>query len=162
MNRIVVNILLLLLLPIGAFGWQQPAAWAGESVGQERAAYLELSRVRALSKPGVTFNDYRNALVPAREYVGLLRGSDATTTLLRQAMGYYEQALSVWSLQTDNEFPVDSLRTDEATGAAILGQCPGIPRFHYKERDQIYVKDAVDCMWRQAAERLDRAPGDLR
>ncbi|MDA8429448.1 MAG: hypothetical protein M0T70_09360 [Geobacteraceae bacterium] len=162
MNRIVLKILLLLLLPAGALGWQPQAAWSDESVAQERVAYLELTKVRALSKAGVTYNDYRNALVPARDYVGLLRGSDATVTLLRQAMGYYEQALSVWSLQTDSEFPVDSLRTDEPQGAAILGQCPGIPRFHYKERDQIYVKDAVDCIWHLAAELLDRAPGDLR
>lgn len=137
-------------------------AWTGNSAGQERLAYLELNRVRVLSTSGVTFNDYRNALIPAREYVGLLRDdSSATVALLRQTMGYYEQALAVWSLQADNEFPVDSLRTDEPSGADILRQCPGISRFPYKGREQIFVKDAVDCIWRQATELLERAPVEL-
>ncbi len=161
MDRLTRNILLLLVT--GFLGWQPQAAWSGESIGQERIAYYELSRVRAMSKPGVTFEEYRKALEPARLYVGLLRNSSSTTVpLLRKAMSYYEQALSVWSQQADSQFPVDSLRTDEPNGAAILRQCPEVPRFHYRDRDQIYVKDAVECIWRQAAELLDKAPAELR
>lgn len=147
-----------LLLATAVFVSLSLASRAEESVGQERLAYIELSRVESISKTGVTYNDYRNALVPAREYVGLLRdGSSATVGLLRKAMSYYEQALRIWALQSDSEFPVDSLRTDEPGGVDILGQCPDIPRFHYKERDQIFVKDAVDCLWSKSSVLLKNA-----
>lgn len=163
MSTYLVQMVLPLIVVIGALGWQPQVAWAGESVGQERLAYLELTRVRSLSTPGVTYQEYRDSLVPAREYVAMLRdGSSATVQLLRKAIGYYEQALTVWRLQADSEFPVDSLRSDEPEGAAIVKQCPDISRFHYKWRDQIYVKDAVDCIWRKAAEVLDSAPAALR
>lgn len=161
MNRYPDKCNLLLILLIGALLGMPQTAWTSESVGQERLAYNELNRVRSISTSEASFNDYLNALVTAREYVGLLRGSDATVVLLRQVMSYYEQALAVWSLQADSEFPVDSLRTDEPNGASILKQCPGIPRFHYKERDQIYVKDAVGCIWHKAAVLLDSAPAEL-
>ncbi len=161
MNKLPGAILLLLLPAIAAIGFLSGPACSEESVGQVRVAYQELNRVRSKSTSNITFNDYRNALVSAREYVRMLRGSDATVATLRQVMSYYEQALTVWSLQADSEFPVDSLRTDEQNGAAILKQCPNIARFHYKNRDQIYVKDAVDCIWHQAAELLERMPANL-
>lgn len=161
MNRYPGKITLLLFLLAGVLVWMSPAVSTGESLGQERLAYLELSRVRSLSTSNITYKGYRDALVTPREYVGLLRGSDATVVLLRKVMGYYEQALSVWSLQVDSEFPVDSLRTDEPAGAATLKECPDIARFHYKERDQIYVKDSVDCILHKAAVLLDEAPLSL-
>jgi hypothetical protein len=125
-------------------------------------AYYRLTLLRSLSKPGSSYQEYREALVQAREYVGLLRdGPSGKVALLGKAMSYYEQAFTVWTLQADSESPVDSLRTDEPNVADILKQCPGIPRFHYKERDQIYVQDAVACIWRKAADLLDQAPADL-
>ncbi len=161
MNRYSCKITLLLLLMVGVLVWVPAATSNGESLSQERLAFLELSRVRSLSTSNITYKGYRNALVTPREYVGLLSGSDATVVLLRKVMGYYEQALSVWSLQVDSEFPVDSLRTDEPEGAMILKECPDIARFHYKERDQIYVKDSVDCILQKASVLLDEAPASL-
>jgi hypothetical protein len=161
MKKLPSMLVLWLILAAGVFGLQPHEARSDESVGQERMAYYRLSLLRSLSKPGAGFQEYRDALIQAREYVGLLRdGSSGKVALLRKAMSYYEKAYAVWTLQTDSEFPVDSLRTDEPAGAEILEQCPDIPRFHYKERDQIYVQDAVSCMWRKAADLLDKAPTD--
>jgi|GEM_PF-2676621 len=157
LGMVVLGIALIAGLPC------RPARDArAESMGQERLAYLELARIRALCGPELSYRAYRDALAQPREYVGLLKGGSASVVLLRGAMGYYEKALALWSLETDSEFPLDSLRTDEPKGAEVLEQCPGIPRFHYKERDQIYVRDAVACMWRKAADALDRTPVELR
>jgi len=156
------GILLWLVLVIGTLAGSPQAAWSYESKGQERLAYYELTRIRSLSKPGITYREYRDALVRPREYVGLLTdGSSETFGLLRKAMGYYDQALYIWGLRAVSDFPVDSLRTDEPNGAAILKECPTISRFHYKERDQIYVLDAVNCLWNKAADLLERVPSDL-
>lgn len=139
-----------------------PCHAQAESEGQERLAYQELARIRLLCGPGLSYREYRDALAQPREYVRLLRGNSENVVALRGAMGYYEKALTLWSLETDSEFPLDSLRADEPKGADVLNQCPDIPRFHYKERDQIYVRDAVACMWRKAADALDRVPGERR
>lgn len=161
MNRFL-GMLLWMVLAIGIHVLLPHVAWSFESKGQERLAYYELTRIRSLSKPGITYREYRDALVRPREYVGLLTdGSSETVGLLRKAMGYYNQALDIWGLEAVSDFPVDSLRTDEPHGAAILKECPNISRFHYKERDQIYVLDAVDCLWNKAADVLGRVPADL-
>lgn len=135
---------------------------AAESAGQERMAYLELSRLRSLSTPGISYTEYRDAVARAQGQMGLLRDSSSRSVdKLKAAMAYYDQALAVWRLQAEADPPVDSLRTDEADGAAIIGQCPGIPTFHRKSRDHIMVQDAVACLWRQAASILDEAPAEL-
>lgn len=162
MNGFCGKVIATVLLVIAVTFCPLLSAWCGESIGQKRMAFLELSRVRSISTSGISYKDYRDALIPARESVSLLRDSDATVTLLRQTMSYYEQALMIWGLQEDSEFPVDSLRTDEPNGAAILNQCPDIARFHYKQRDQIYVKDAVNCIWHLTAELLETAPIEIR
>ena len=161
MKRIAGVMLLGIVLIAGVLCRPAPDARA-ESRGQEHLAYLELTRIRSLCGPELSYRAYRDALARSREYVGLLKGGSQNVLLLREAMGYYEKALTLWSLETDSEFPLDSLRTDESRGADILEQCPAIPRFHYKTRDQIYVRDAVACMWRKAADTLDQAPDELR
>jgi len=162
MNRMPIMMMVLWLLLATGVAASLPSQAAGESVPQERLAYLELTRVRPLCSPNAGYPAYRDALRSAREYVWLLRDGSANVELLRKAMDYYEEAFDVWNLQADNDFPVDSLRTDEANGAAILKQCPDIARFHYKWRDQIYVKDAVSCLCGKAAAILDQAPAELR
>jgi len=162
MNRYQAKLCLALLLLISTLCWPSAPAWSDESVGQERVAYLQLTRLRTLSTSGGSYGEYKDAVGEARMYVELLRGSDATVSLLRRAMSYYEQALSVWGLQADSPSAVDSLRSDQPVGAGILVQCPDIARFPYKQREQIYVKDALNCLWRIAADVLAKAPDNLR
>lgn len=162
MSRLIGKVLLLLMMAISSWLLPRPT-WSSENVGQEHLAYLELSRIREQSKPGVTYQDYKDALVRGREFVSLLPDDSSTTVgLLKKAMSYYEQTLVVWTFQADSEFPVDSLRTDEPNGAAILKMCPDISRFHHKQRDQVYVKDAVECIWHKAADQLDEVPSKIR
>lgn len=162
MNRMPITMILWLLLATG-FAAALPSQAAGESVPQERLAYLELTRVRALSQAGADYRAYREALERARQYVELLPdGSSVNADLLRKALAYYERSSFLWARQVASDFPVDSLRTDEPDGASILEQCPDVARFRYKFREQIYVKNALECIWGKAAALLDQAPSELR
>ena len=158
-----IRILLTKAIVVSGMIWCPPwAVVSEESIGQMQAAYAELSRLQALSTPGLTYQNYREAVTRAREEVALLRDeSNEGDRLLRSVMAYHEQALAVWKLQADSDAAVDSLRNDEAVGAAIVAQCPDVPRFHYKWREQIYVQDAVACLWNKAAEELRKVPGHL-
>jgi hypothetical protein len=162
MNRYIGKMVLMMLLAIGANVFFSRPTLSGEIVAQERPAYYELNRVRSKSRLDAGYNEYKSAVISARVYVGLLRDSYATASLLRQVMGYYEQALSVWSLRAESELPVDSLNADEPNGIAIINQCPDIRHNNILERDQIYVLDAVKCYWDQAAKLMDSAPVELR
>jgi hypothetical protein len=162
MYRSMMTILLGSLLVAVLSGGLPAGAMAAESRGQERMAYLELTRLRSLSAPGVSYPEYREAVVRAQGQMGLLRdASSGVVKWLRNAMAYYDQALAVWRVQAEGDPPADSLRTDEADGAAIVVQCPDIPTFHLKSRDRIMVQDAVACLWRKAATVLDEAPAEL-
>lgn len=152
---VLVGGLLLAAAPCGADS-------SVESEGQLRLGYHALNRLRSMSRPGVSFRDYREAVGRAREYVGLLRGDGADVQELRLVMARYERALNLWSLREESDSAVDSLRSDRPEGEALLRECPGIPRFHRKGRDQIYVLDGVACFWEKAAEQLDRVPAALR
>jgi len=155
--------LLLIIVPTIIPYWLADMAMAEESTGQIRMAYFELSRLQALSTSNVPYKDYRSALERAKEKVDLLRDeSFPGVGVLRKALAYDEQALAVWRLQADSDYPVDSVRSDEAVGASIIAECPGVSRFHNKGRDQVYVQDAVACLWRKAAEALNGMPPNLR
>lgn len=156
------KMILLITVTAGTLVGSTNPVWSDESVGQERLAYHELNRIRSLSKSNVDYKDYKKALESPRLYVSLLHGPETTVTLLHKVMSYYEQALSVWSLRADSELPVDSLNTADPNGAAILRQCPDITRYNILERDQVYVLDAVKCIWNQADELLNRAPDYLQ
>jgi hypothetical protein len=156
MDRLWKLIFIWSLLIIVFPGWLQAETETSEGTGQERVAYLEISRLRSLSRPEVSYPEYREAVARAQVQMGLLGGaSSSVVAKLRRAMAYYDQAAAVWRLQAEADPPVDSLRTDEADGAAIAAQCPGIPTFRLKSRDRIMVLDAVACLWRQAATILD-------
>lgn len=161
MLRIPVGLLLGVVMMAGCW-WPQVAAGADESVGQQRLAYQQLVLLRSLSRPGVSYGEYRQAVVRTRQYVALLRGDSPGVALLREAMATYERALHVWSLKEESQYLVDSLRTDQSEGGAILGLCPGISRFRYKFREQIFVTDAVNCVWGKAALLLEQVPEDVR
>lgn len=162
MQRVLVGLLLGMMVVSGVLCRPQFAVGATESVGQQRLAYQQLSLVRALSRPGVSYAQYRDAVARARQYVGLLKGEGQGVVFMRRAMATYERALHVWSLKEESQYPVDSLRTDQPEGDAILGLCPAIPRFPYKFREQIYVVDAVNCIWGLAAQLLEQVPEDVR
>lgn len=163
MSRFLRMLLLLILVLTGIPCWLADTAMAGESTGQIRMAYFELSRLQTLSAGNVPYKDYRSAVELAKKQVALVwDDSYPGVKVLRKALAYHEQALAVWRLQADSDFPVDSLRTDEAVGAAIIAECPDIPRFHKKGRDQVYVQDAVACLWRKAAAVLNGMPSEQR
>lgn len=159
MAKVVGVILVGALLMAGIPCWADSAV---ESEGQLRLTYYALNRLRSVSRPGASFRDYREAVARARQYVGLLRGDGAGVQELRAVMTSYERALTLWALREESESAVDSLRSDRPEGEALLRECPDIPRFHRKGRDQIYVLDGVACIWAKAAEQLDRVPAALR
>jgi hypothetical protein len=163
MSRFLRILLLLLFILTGISFGVADTTMAEESAGQIRVAYFELSRLQALSTSNVSYKDYRSAFERAKGQVNLLRdGSLPGVEVLRKALAYDEQALAVWRLQADSDFPVDSIRTDEAVGAAVIAECHGVSHFHNKGRDQVYVQDAVACLWRKAAEALNSMPPNLR
>lgn len=155
--------LLFILVFAGVQYWLPDTAAGGESEGQLRMVYAELYQLQTLSVRGVAYKNYRSAVERAKKQVALLRdASSPGEEVLRTALTYHKKALAIWQLQADSDFPVDSLRTDEAVGAALIAECPGIPTFHYKERDQFYVQDGVDCLWRKAEQVLNSMPPNLR
>ena len=76
---------------------------------------------------------------------------------LEKALSYYQSALSVWRKQMDPYAAVDSLRVDEADGASVMVDCPGIATFRLKSADRIRIQDAVTCLQNKGAAALDRA-----
>lgn len=81
---------------------------------------------------------------------------------LEKALSYYQWALSVWSKQMDPYGAVDSLRTDEADGASVMVECPGIPTFRLKSADRIRIHDAVACLQHKGAAALDDVSESLK
>lgn len=134
-----------------------------DSQAQMRLTYLALSQLRALSSSGASFEEFRDGVRQAEDAMRLLHDqSSRDYKKLERSLSYYRSALSVWSRQTDPYGAVDSLRADEADGASVLLDCPGIATFRLKSADRIRIQDALACLQSKGAEALDDVSESLK
>lgn len=134
-----------------------------DSPAQKRLTYQALAQIRTLSSSGASFEEFRHGVLQAEDAMRLLQDrSSSDYKDLQKALSYYQSALSVWSKQTDPYGAVDSLRADEAEGASVMLDCPGIPVFRLKSADHIRIQDAVACLQSMGAAALDYVPESLK
>lgn len=149
--------IMILMLGIMLSGYVSEMTAMEDSPAQMRIAYLALSQLRTSSSSAASFREFRNRVKQAEDSMGLLRDTSSTDyKAMEQALSYYQWALSVWRKQEDSNEAVDSLRTDEADGAAVMAECPGIATFRLKSADRIRIGDAVACLHGKGAEALAR------